>query len=359
MTPAAVPPAGTGSSPVTTRIGVESYPWPEVTRGADLTALVAAAVELVDGDVLVLTSKVVSKSLGLVVDADRSALIAREAVRVVARRGPTVIAETRHGLVMAAAGVDASNVPAGSAVALPPDSDESARRLRRGLYELTGRNVAVVVTDTAGRAWRNGQTDMAVGCAGMAAIVDLTGTADTHANVLQVTAPAVADELAGAADLVKGKATGRPLAVVRGLSQAVLPAGEDGAGARSLVRPPDDDLFGLGARDAVVAAATRRDPVALAHFPRRLATDPDPFADVTSSHPEVRLQVGTGGERPGWVVQVSVRGGGDLQAWLEAGRLLERIDALAAAHRLTGEPLPDVSADNGWPTVSRTRWFVA
>ena len=227
---------------------------PEVTPGADLAALLAGACDLRDGDVLVVTSKVVSKAEHRVRAGSRDGALADETDRVVARRGGTTIVRTRHGLVMAAAGIDASNTPAGTVVLLPADPDASAQRLRGSLADVTGMNVAVVVTDTAGRAWRTGQTDIAIGAAGLVVVHDHAGLTDPHGNALVVTAPAVADELAAAADLVKRKLDRRPAALVRGLSDLVLPPGRHGPGAASLVRPEAQDLFGLGAREAVLAA---------------------------------------------------------------------------------------------------------
>ena len=231
----------------------------EVTEGSDLADLLAAAVPLRDGDVVVVTSKVVSKAEGRLRRGTREEHLDAETVRVVARRGPTSIVRTRHGLVMAAAGIDDSNVEPGSVVLLPLDPDASARRIREGLASRTGRNVAVVVTDTAGRAWRTGQTDIAVGAAGLEVLSDHAGRTDPYGNRLAVTAPAVADELAGAADLVKGKLAGRPAAVVRGLATLVLDRGRHGPGAAALVRGEDSDMFGLGAREAVLAALTGPD----------------------------------------------------------------------------------------------------
>ncbi|SDC23021.1 coenzyme F420-0:L-glutamate ligase [Nocardioides lianchengensis] len=227
---------------------------PEVRAGDDLVALLLAALDPRDGDVLVVTSKVVSKAEGRVRTSDRDEALAGETVRVVARRGPTTIVRTRHGLTMAAAGIDASNVELGSIVLLPLDPDASARALRAGVHERTGRTVGVVVTDTAGRAWREGQTDIAVGAAGLLVAEEYAGRTDPHGNPLAVTAPAVADELAGAAELAQGKLAGRPFALVRGRADLVLPAGEDGPGARALVRPEGGDLFGYGAREAVIRA---------------------------------------------------------------------------------------------------------
>jgi coenzyme F420-0:L-glutamate ligase/coenzyme F420-1:gamma-L-glutamate ligase len=228
---------------------------PEVRAGDDLAALLLPLVELEDGDVLVVTSKVVSKAEGRVVaGTTRDEALAGETVRIVARRGLTTIVRTRHGLTMAAGGIDASNVEVGSVVLLPVDPDASAARLRAAVAERTGRNVGVLITDTAGRAWREGQTDIAVGAAGIILAEDFSGRVDAHGNPLVVTAPAVADELAGAAELSQGKLGGRPFAVVGGRADLVLPRGEDGPGARALVRPEGSDLFGYGAREAVVRA---------------------------------------------------------------------------------------------------------
>ncbi len=232
---------------------------PEVHAGADLAALLLAALtrphrQLGPGDIVAVTSKVVAKAEGRVRPGDRSEAMAAETVRVVARRGPTTIVRTRHGLTLAAAGIDASHVPKGHVVLLPVDPDASARDLRRALLAQAGVNVAVVVTDTAGRAWREGQTDIAVGAAGLRVVQDHRGAVDSYGNELSVTLPAVADEVAGAAELAQGKLTGRPFAVVRGLAHLVLDELDDGPGAVALVRPEATDLFGYGAREAVLRA---------------------------------------------------------------------------------------------------------
>ena len=237
--------------PSYTVLGVEGLP--EVRPGDDVAALVAAAVELQDGDVVVVTSKLLSKAEGRLVpvppgeerEAVRQAAVEAETVRVVARRGRTVIAENRNGLVLAAAGVDASNVPPDSVALLPLDPDASARRLRERLLELTGRRVAVVVSDTLGRPWRQGQVDQAIGLSGLAPVRDARGLPDAFGTVLEVTEIAVADELASAAELVKGKVSGVPVAVVRGLR-----LDDDGRGATALVRPADQDWFRLGTSEA-------------------------------------------------------------------------------------------------------------
>jgi coenzyme F420-0:L-glutamate ligase/coenzyme F420-1:gamma-L-glutamate ligase len=225
----------------------------EIDADIDLGALVAG-LDLSDGDIVLVTSKVVSKSEGRVRDGDREEAIRAETVRVVARRGPTSIVENHLGLVMAAAGVDASNVAAGQVVLLPEDPDASARTIREQVYAESGRNVAVLVTDTAGRAWRMGQTDLAVGAAGLEPLDDFAGSTDSYGNELAVTAPAIADELASLAELVTGKLGGRPVSVVRGLAERVLPTGEHGPGAVVLLRPREQDMFALGAREAVLAA---------------------------------------------------------------------------------------------------------
>ncbi|WP_395295948.1 coenzyme F420-0:L-glutamate ligase [Kitasatospora hibisci] len=230
---------------------------PEVDAGADLAELIAKAGAYEDGDILLVTSKIVSKAEGrLLHAADREAAIDAETVRVVARRGPVRIVENRSGFVMAAAGVDASNTAPGTVLLLPSDPDASARALRAGLRRLTGRRLAVVVTDTFGRPWRNGLTDVAIGAAGLDVLEDHRGRRDGHGNELALTVTATADELAAAADLVKGKATGTPVAVVRGLGHLVT--ADDGAGARPLVRPAADDMFRLGTSEALRQAVTLR-----------------------------------------------------------------------------------------------------
>ncbi|KDN84986.1 coenzyme F420-0:L-glutamate ligase [Kitasatospora cheerisanensis] len=230
---------------------------PEVAAGDDLAELIAKAAEFADGDIVVITSKVVSKAEGRLLHAeDREAAIDAETVRVVARRGATRIVENRNGLVMAAAGVDASNTAPGTVLLLPVDPDGSARRIRARLQELTGRRLAVLVTDTFGRPWRSGLTDVAIGAAGLPALEDHRGRTDSHGNELHMTITATADELAAAADLVKGKATGTPVAIVRGLPHLVTE--EDGEGARALVRPAATDMFRLGTSEAVREAVTLR-----------------------------------------------------------------------------------------------------
>lgn len=226
--------------------GIEGLP--EIDAGADLSAVIAAADhDLRDGDVVVVTSKIVSKAEGRLVSMDRDAAIASETARVVARRGETSIVETTHGFVLAAAGVDTSNVPNGVVALLPKDPDASAAAIRDGLRERLGVRVAVVVTDTMGRPWRNGLTDVAIGAAGIAALQDHRGRTDKFGHTLEMTVTAVIDEIAAAAELVKGKLDAVPVAVVRGLQYA---PDVDAVGARALVRRAEDDMFRLGTREA-------------------------------------------------------------------------------------------------------------
>ncbi len=230
---------------------------PEFRPGDDLTgAIVSAAPWLRSGDVVVVTSKVVSKIEGRLVrvptdpearDAARRELIEQEAVRVVARIARTLITENQLGIVQAASGIDASNVRGDEVALLPADPDASALALRNGLRERLGVEVAVVVTDTMGRAWRVGQTDAAIGSSGLQVLHGYAGQVDSQGNELAVTEIAVADEVAAAADLVKGKLGGLPVAVVRGLSIR-----DNGSSARDLVRPVDEDLFRLGTNESIV-----------------------------------------------------------------------------------------------------------
>jgi coenzyme F420-0:L-glutamate ligase / coenzyme F420-1:gamma-L-glutamate ligase len=229
---------------------------PEVREGDTLAELIAAATDLEDGDVVVVAHKVVSKAEGRVVrlaevepsaqardlaadeDPRRLEVILRESARIVRTRPPLVIAETRHGFVCASAGVDASNAPeADTVVLLPEDPDASAARLRDRLQRLTGAEVAVIVSDSFGRAWRQGTTDVAIGCAGLRPLLDLHGERDPAGYELHATVIAVADELAGAAELVKGKLDGVPAALVRGFDR------RGGGTAREVVMPPERDLF--------------------------------------------------------------------------------------------------------------------
>jgi coenzyme F420-0:L-glutamate ligase/coenzyme F420-1:gamma-L-glutamate ligase len=252
---------------------------PEFRPGDDLSAAVAAAAPwLRDSDVVVVTSKVVSKCEGRLVAAPedpeerdqlRRKLVDDEAVRVLARKGRTLITENRIGLVQAAAGVDGSNVGRTELALLPVDPDGSAATLRAGLRERLGVDVAVVITDTMGRAWRNGQIDAAVGAAGLTVLHGYSGAVDHYGNELVVTEIAVADEVAAAADLVKGKLTAVPVAIVRGLTVA-----DDGSTARQLLRPGPEDLFWLGTAESIELG--RRQAQLLRKSVRRFSDEPVP-----------------------------------------------------------------------------------
>ncbi len=219
---------------------------PEIAHGTDLSAEILAGcdragLQLHDEDIVVVTHKVVSKAEGrtaqVLTDADYRDVISAEATDIIRRRGDLVITRTRHGFICANAAVDRSNTPEGVAVLLPVDPDSSAHGIRRALERSTGARLGVLITDTFGRAWRRGQTDVAIGISGVVAVLDLRGTTDSEGRELMATEVAVADELAAAADLVMGKATAIPVAVVRG-------AGLLGEGrVRDLVRDPQEDLF--------------------------------------------------------------------------------------------------------------------
>jgi coenzyme F420-0:L-glutamate ligase/coenzyme F420-1:gamma-L-glutamate ligase len=220
---------------------------PEVREGDNLADLIlATGVALQDGDVLVVTQKVVSKAEGRLEAVDpndplsHKVIVEREAVRILRRRGELLITETAHGFVCANAGIDLSNVERGYAALLPVDSDRSARKIRDGLRGKGGVTVGVIVSDTFGRTWRRGVTDVAIGCAGVAAVVDLRGTEDAYGRELMVTEVCVADEIAGAAELVMGKATGVAVAIVRGVNPEWL---REGSVKAEVVRRPDEDLF--------------------------------------------------------------------------------------------------------------------
>lgn len=224
---------------------------PEITAGVDLGNLIgevcySADFGLADGDVLVVTQKIVSKAEGAMVEIDQNdplshkPIVEREAVRILRRRGDLIITETKHGFVCANAGIDLSNVARGHAALLPEDSDRSARRIRDHIRGTQGLSVGVIVSDTFGRPWRRGVTDVAIGCAGIAAVVDLRGTKDAFGRELMVTEVCVADELAAAADLVCGKAEGVPVALVRGVDPTWL---RDGSIREEVVRNPAEDLF--------------------------------------------------------------------------------------------------------------------
>jgi coenzyme F420-0:L-glutamate ligase/coenzyme F420-1:gamma-L-glutamate ligase len=301
----------------------------EIRPGDDIAALIVEHVELSDGDVVVVTSKVVSKAAGLS-GGDKDRLVDEQTDRVVAVRGGTRIVRTHHGLTLAAAGVDGSNVDLGTYLPLPPDPDASARSLRDGLRRLSGQRVAVVISDTAGRAWRHGQTDIAIGCAGLVPLEPFAGREDTYGNPLVVTAPALADEVAAAAELASGKLGRRPVVIVRGLPEGSV-TDDDGPGAASLVRPESEDLFGLGSREAVVAALSRE-------------SSPRGFPESDASLQDL---VEMAGVPDGLSLtfdgsSAEIRSG--RQELVAAGELRQRLLALARAHGL--EITVDVTAEH-------------
>ena len=305
------------------------------------------------------TSKVVSKAEGRVAAMSREDAIAAETVRVVARRGPTTIAQTRHGFVMAAAGVDESNTAPGTVVLLPEDPDESARRLRKALRGRTGVRVGVVVTDTFGRPWRAGQTDTAIGAAGVLPVRDHRGEADAWGNILDVTVAAVADEIAAAGDLVKGKARQLPVAIVRGLSALVTEA--DGPGARALVRPSDEDMFRLGAADVLPARRTVRaftgqpvDPAAVERAVAAAVTAPaphhsEPWRFVIVSSLTARLAL-LDAMQDAWVADL--RGDGFSEE--QIARRVRRGEPLRDAPLIV-VPCLELSAAHAYPDERRSR----
>jgi coenzyme F420-0:L-glutamate ligase/coenzyme F420-1:gamma-L-glutamate ligase len=324
--------------------GVEVVPLPglpEIRPGDDLAPLLLGAVhaagrQLADGDVLALTSKVVAKAEGRLLPlpadpAERERVhretVAAETVRVVARRGPLVIAETRHGLVGANALIDASNAGGDVLVLLPEDPDASAARLRAALAELDGHDVAVVITDTLGRPWRRGQTDVAVGLAGMGALEDYRGRLDADGRELEATEVAVPDEVAAAADLVKRKLARVPAALLRGVPR---PAGQ--GRARDLVRPPGEDLFRTGSSnldlvDFLEGRRTRRrllpdpvDPVAVERAVLAAMTAPFPH----HTYPLRVVVVGSGEARKRYLTEMEAAWRVDLSRDGTPAEVIER-----------------------------------
>ena len=262
----------------------------EIVVGTDLGRVIAERLDalrwpdgslgLADGDIVVITSKAVSKAEGRVVPAaERNSAIADETAAVVAvkttPRGETRIVRTHHGLVLAAAGIDSSNAPEGMVLLLPVDPDASARAIRGGLVAETGRRIAVVITDTLGRPWRDGLTDCAIGAAGLEVLDDHRGRLDSTGRPMETTVISIGDEVAAAADLVKGKARGLPVAVVRGLGGFVIDG--HGPGAAAMVRSLDEDLFPLGSAEA--RSQGRHEAVSLRRTVRDFAPEPvDPTA---------------------------------------------------------------------------------
>lgn len=228
----------------------------EVAADDDLVALVWRHAQPQSGDIVVITSKVVSKAEGRVRPGPVTASLAAETERVLARTGPIVIVKGRLGITQAMAGLDASNVAAGTHALLPVDPDASAQRVRAALWEREAVNIGVLISDTAGRAWRIGQTEIAIGAAGVLLTEDLHGREDGYGRRLSRTEPCVADELCNAAELVQGKTSRRPLARIRGRADLVCAPDVPGAPAASLNRSEDQDLFGLGTRESVLRALT-------------------------------------------------------------------------------------------------------
>lgn len=292
----------------------------EIEPGDDIAALVVEHATLADGDVVVITSKIVSKAAGLAAD-DKERLVEEQTDRVVATRGGTRIVRTHHGLTQAAAGVDGSNVASGTYLPLPPDPDASARSIRTGLRQLSGKRVAVVISDTAGRAWRLGQTDIAIGCAGLVPIEPFAGREDAYGNPLVVTAPAVADEVAAAAELASGKLGRRPVVIVRGLPDGLV-TDDDGLGAASLVRPESEDLFGLGSREAVVVAVSGDE------------TSPRGFPETDASVQDLLELAGVPEGMTVTVDRTSCQIAAASEGLVAAGELRQRLLALARAHGL-------------------------
>ncbi|HUS22836.1 MAG TPA: coenzyme F420-0:L-glutamate ligase [Aeromicrobium sp.] len=293
----------------------------EVEAGTDLADLVLKHVLLQDGDVVVITSKVVSKALGLATARPKPEVIADETDRVVASRGDTIIVRTRHGLTLAAAGVDASNIAPGAVLPLPPDPDGVARDIRAAIRERSDVQVAVVISDTAGRAWRIGQTDIAIGCAGLAPFDSFAGRDDGYGNPLVVTFPAVADEVASAAELATGKLGQRPIAIIRGLDPRQM-LDDDGPGAAALIRDEDGDMFGLGARDAVLAALAGQ-PVR--GFPDSNSDEIDLLRLADPGGLELEGEIGP--TPTGFVIEVDTP-----DQLVVAGMIRQRLIALAVAH---------------------------
>jgi coenzyme F420-0:L-glutamate ligase / coenzyme F420-1:gamma-L-glutamate ligase len=320
----------------------------EVHAGDDVATHVLdgasrAETDLADGDVVAVSSKIVSKSLGLAVKAaNRDDAIAEQTVRIVAERlgprGTTRIVRSRSGPVLAAAGVDASNVDVGTVLVLPLDPDAAARDLRRALTERTGRRIAVVITDTMGRPWRDGQVDVALGAAGLVVAEDMRGRTDRYGNLLEVTVRAAADEIAALADLVKGKLVDRPAAVVRGLGAFVTQ--EDGPGVAALLREGDADWFRYGHLEAVRAAVGAPpgtpgiEPAPMLPGSARERLLRAVHVALASPHWAVEPDVDVRPDGDGAVAEVPVLPDADTAQLLALGALAQRVAALAAAEGL-------------------------
>jgi coenzyme F420-0:L-glutamate ligase/coenzyme F420-1:gamma-L-glutamate ligase len=325
----------------------------EVVPGTDLAEVITSAAPwLRDGDILVVTSKIVSKSEGQLVDVPtsgperesaRADVLAAETARSVARRGHTRIVQTHHGFVMASAGIDASNVDRSQLVLLPKDPDASARGLRAALRERFGLDVAVIISDTMGRPWRNGLTDVALGAAGLDAIRDYRGELDPYGNEMQVTQVAVVDELSAAGDLVKGKFDRVPVAVVRGYPVST----SDGDGAAILVRDAQHDLFSMGTAEARAAGLTHAATLTDGAFAEEPAEDVEaavaralalvrvaPTTIVDPVPPDPGLPAGT-------VRALRVHTRGPASAQVALGIDVHRLRCALAAEGLASTWLPD------------------
>jgi len=293
----------------------------EVRPGDDIAALVlAAGADIRDGDVLVVTSKIVSKAQGRLVAGTRADHLDAETARVVARRDDTAIVETHHGFVMAAAGIDASNVPDGHVALLPADPDAAAATIRTSMAA-AGIDVAVIISDTMGRAWRNGVIDTAIGAAGLDVVWDLRGQRDPAGHLLEATVVAIADELASAADLAKGKLSNSPVAVIRGFP---FTSNDSAAGARPLVRPAADDMFRLGTHEAMQQVVADAAPVAT------------PAGDIAAIDRDIVLRAVASLGPVGVVLHVTADGRAVSAEGepLEAGYTLGRLAAALAAQGL-------------------------
>lgn len=284
------------AQPTVTVVGVAGVP--EVSAGDDIAALLHPLLAevawpdgsqgITDGDIVVVTSKIISKAEGRDVPVEqRDQAIADETQEIIAvkhtPRGTTHIVRNIHGVVLAAAGIDASNAPDGRILLLPVDPDASARMMRSALHAGSSARIGVLITDTLGRPWREGLTDAVIGAAGVSPLDDLRGTPDANGSLMEVTVRAIADEIAAAADLVKGKVEGVPVAVVRGLTPYVTAA--DGPGARALVRPPEHDLFTLGTAEARALGREdgRREAIGLRRTVRDFRDDPVPVEVIENA----------------------------------------------------------------------------
>jgi coenzyme F420-0:L-glutamate ligase / coenzyme F420-1:gamma-L-glutamate ligase len=325
------------------------------THGDDLAGIVLTAIDnckqlpggLQHGDIVVVTSKIIAKVEGRLIEAtDREDAITSETVRVVATkvqaRGVTRIVETSHGLILAAAGVDASNTDAGTVVLLPKDPDASAKQLREQIQQLRDINVGVIVTDTLGRAWRLGVTDHAIGAAGVQVLDDLTGTTDSFGQELHMTVIAIADQLAAASELVRAKRSLTPVAVIRGASQWVTQSGSDSA--RDLIRPSHEDLFSLGTAESITLGA--QGAVYQRRTVRNFTDDPVPPAVIDAAIQAAASAPAPHHTKP-WRFRVFTRGVDDFQRieLLDAMQLKWEAD-LAAEGRTDSEIAQRVKRGN-------------